>query len=315
MQRIAAGASPAGRITLLTMPTVLALTLSVSVLSGPVRPFAPDTIPGTVWTTADWEIFSTKIRWAEEHGVARMKLGAAIARVGETFVGATYRPGTLEVPGPEALVVNLRELDCVTFIENVIALVRFVRANGSALLADQGAAMERFQGYLRELRYRDARIAGYPSRLHYFSDWLADNERRQTLDQISRRLGATLDREPVSFMSTHPQAYRQLSDSGVLTAIRETESQLNRRGGRWYVPEDRIAAVADLIQDGDLIAATSTVAGLDVAHTGFAIWRKGRLHLLHAPLVGKSVEISAVPLADRILGIPTQDGIMVARVR
>jgi hypothetical protein len=55
------------------------------------------------------------------------------------------------------------------------------------------------------------------------------------------------------------------------------------------------------------------VAGLDIAHTGIALWRDGRLHLLHAPLVGKSVEISVLPLAERIQGFSAQDGIMVAR--
>ena len=45
------------------------------------------------------------------------------------------------------------------------------------------------------------------------------------------------------------------------------------------------------------------------------LWQDGRLHLLHAPLVGRSVEISEVPLADRIPGIGGQDGIMVARLR
>jgi hypothetical protein len=55
------------------------------------------------------------------------------------------------------------------------------------------------------------------------------------------------------------------------------------------------------------------VSGLDVAHTGLALRIDGRLHLLHAPLVGDSVEISEVPLAERILDISGQDGIMVAR--
>jgi hypothetical protein len=71
--------------------------------------------------------------------------------------------------------------------------------------------------------------------------------------------------------------------------------------------------VAAGIRDGDVIAATSTVAGLDVAHTGLALWVDGSLHLLHAPLVGDSVEISTVPLAERILSINGQDGILVAR--
>jgi hypothetical protein len=105
-----------------------------------------------------------------------------------------------------------------------------------------------------------------------------------------------------------------MADPGVPEAIRAMERRLNRGPARWYIPKDRIAAVANRIQDGDIIAATSTLPGLDIAHTGIALWQHGELHLLHAPLVGKSVEISALPLADRIRGIPTQDGIMVARV-
>jgi hypothetical protein len=71
--------------------------------------------------------------------------------------------------------------------------------------------------------------------------------------------------------------------------------------------------VADRIRNGDVIALTSTVRGLDIAHTGFALWVDGRLHLMHAPLVGRSLEISERPLAQRILGISGQDGMMVAR--
>jgi hypothetical protein len=80
------------------------------------------------------------------------------------------------------------------------------------------------------------------------------------------------------------------------------------------VPASAIGDAAPGIRDGDIIAATSTVAGLDVAHTGLALWIDGRLHLLHAPLVGRSVEISERSLAERIASIGGQDGIMVARI-
>ncbi|MBM4186226.1 MAG: DUF1460 domain-containing protein [Gemmatimonadetes bacterium] len=272
-----------------------------------------DTIPGTNWTATDYRIFEEKVRWGVARGLARDPLGRAIARLGETFVGARYTPGTLEVPGPERLVINLRELDCVTFVENVLALVRFIRHDGIAGLGDPALARARFEEYLRGLRYRGGILAGYPSRLHYFSEWLADNERRGNLRQVSRDLGGRLDREPIDFMSAHPGSYRQLADSLVLEEIRSMEKRLSAADGRWFLPEGRIAAAARRIKDGDLIAATSTLAGLDVAHTGFALWKGGRLHLLHAPLVGKSVEISVQPLAARIVSIKSQDGIMVAR--
>jgi hypothetical protein len=272
-----------------------------------------DSIPGTPWTVEDWRILEARVRWGAANRLDSADLGDAIAALGSTFVGATYRPGTLEAPGPERLIINLRELDCVTFVENVLALTRFVRHDGTGLLADPPAARARYEQYLRDLRYRGGTIDGYPSRIHYFSEWLSENERGGRVRQLTRELGGTEDTAPIDFMSTHRAAYRQLEAPRVLDAIRAMEGRLNRASPRWYIPESRIAAVAGRIRNGDVIAATSTVGGLDVAHTGFALWRAGALHLLHAPLVGHSVEISEQSLAERILAIASQDGIMVAR--
>lgn len=272
-----------------------------------------DSIPGTAWTAADWRILEEKVRWGAANRLDSLELGEAIAAMGSTFVGTTYRPGTLEAPGPERLIINLRELDCVTFVENVLALVRFIRQEGTGLLADPPAARARYEQNLRDLRYRGGILDGYPSRLHYFSEWLAENERGGRVRQMTRTLGGSSDAEPIDFMSTHRAAYRQLEEPGVLDAIRALEDRLTRALPRWVISEHRIGAVAARIRNGDVIAATSTVPGLDVAHTGFALWREGKLHLLHAPLVGRSVEISELPLAERILAITSQDGIMVAR--
>jgi hypothetical protein len=278
-------------------------------------------IPGTAgpsvgqWPDADWQVLDSKVRWAVAQRLDTLPLGETIARLGETFVGAQYTPGTLEAPGPEHLVINLHEFDCVTFVENMLAMARFIRHDGIAALLDRPAAEIRYAGYLQELRYRGGRLDGYPSRLHYFSEWLTDNAHRGRLVLVTQKLGGEVRREPISFMSTHPASYRQLADPAVFLAIRAMEARLNAGPPRWYLPEDRIAQVENGIQNGDVIAATSTVPGLDVAHTGIALWKNGRLHLLHAPLVGKFVEISELPLAERIQGIKSQDGIMVGRPR
>ncbi len=73
------------------------------------------------------------------------------------------------------------------------------------------------------------------------------------------------------------------------------EGRLNAGPVRYVIPKDAIAGVVNGIRDGDIIAAASTVAGLDVSHTGFAIWKDGELHLMHAPLTGSPVEISPLP--------------------
>ena len=227
-------------------------------------------------------------------------------------MGAPYVAHTLEVDGPERLVVNFRGFDCVTLVENVLATVRFVRGGGAGRLADRGRAEAAYEALLREIRYRNGTVAGYPTRLHYFSDWIYDNERRGIVRDVTADLGGIPDPRPIDFMSTHPDAYRQLADPDVLEGIRLIEAAISDRSRR-YVPERSIASVADAIREGDVIAATSAVPGLDVAHTGIAVRVDGAVHLLHAPLVGDSVEISPSPLSERIVRISGQDGVIVAR--
>jgi hypothetical protein len=252
----------------------------------------------------DLRIFQERMELARSEGLRSLPIGEVIARLGVTFVDTRYTPGTLEGPGPERLVINLRELDCVTFVENALALSRLVRA-GSDEFDD-------YRGELLRIRYRGGVLDGYVSRLHYFSEWIADAERKGLVRDITGELGGIPMNEPLDFMSRNPDAYPRLSDPAELEAIARMEAAL-RDAPRSFIPQERIAEVAPRIRNGDIIAATSAIRGLDVAHTGIALWVDGELHLLHAPLVGSSVEISAVPLAQRILGLSGQDGIMVAR--
>ncbi|MEZ4417378.1 MAG: DUF1460 domain-containing protein [Gemmatimonadota bacterium] len=269
---------------------------------------APIPLSGTE-TPDDWRILEERIRWAREQGVDTLPIGERVAALGRTFVGDPYTPGTLEVAEPEALVVNLREFDCVTFVESSLALARVLGSTPRSV-TDPAALKQRFIRELTGLRYRSGSPNGYASRLHYFSEWILDNEKRGHVRQVSAELGGVEDREPIRFMSSHPDAYRQMADPAVREAIARIEPELP---SRIWIPKARIAEIADRIQDGDIIAATSTLDGLDVAHTGIALWVGGELHLMHAPLVGKSVEISELPLAERIRGIRSQDGIMVVR--
>ncbi len=266
---------------------------------------APGDAPAAVSETAeDSALFEQTMAWVRETRADTLDVGALTAAIGRRFVGAPYTPGLLEVPQTEQLVVNLREFDCVTYVEQMLAMARTVKT-GSPSYAD-------FKEQLRRIRYRGGELAGYPSRLHYFSEWISDNDAKGVVRNITQDLGGVRDSTGIDFMTQHTEAYRQLADSVNLAAIREKEAELSDFP-RYYVPEGRIGAVADRIRTGDVIAATSTLPGLDIAHTGLALWVDGRLHLMHAPLVGSVVEISEIPLADRIGRIEAQDGIMVAR--
>jgi len=310
-------------------PLALVGIFIVAALWSPFEPHRPPVAvaPGdemtvtaaSAWAEEDWIVFESKVRWAFEQRLDTLPLGAAMAEIGRSLVGSAYVPGTLEVEGPERLVINFQGLDCVTFVENVWALSSFVRTIGGAFGADAAQTLanrplteDRYESLLRSVRYRAGTIDGYSSRLHYFSDWIGENDRRGLLRDISRELGGTRDTEPVDFMTAHTDSYRQLADPSFVVLVRQTEQRLSE-AGRYYLPEDRIEEVAGRIRNGDIIAATSTVPGLDIAHTGLALWVDGTLHLLHAPLVGEAVQISEVSLADRIKRISGQDGIMVGR--
>ena len=283
------------------------------VVGGPVAPVAHDRDAAeaavvredVVYRPRDVEIFRQTMEWAQGAGLDTVDLGSAIVAIGRRFVGNPYTPHTLDLPGDERVVVNLREFDCVTYVESVLAMARVLQAGTPTFPA--------FTEELRRIRYRDAELDGYISRLHYFSEWIADNEEKGVVRNVTRELGGQPHTETIDFMSTHADAYRPLDGNpDRIERIREIERQLSRRTRSW-IPQRQIGDRVQGIEDGDVIAATSSVDGLDIAHTGFAIWVDGRLHLMHAPLVGKELEISDEPLAVRILGIDGQDGIMVAR--
>ena len=284
----------------------------------PFEPHPPPADPsgaptGTIsWSDADWDVFSSVIAGAEEARLAMLPMGELMAVIGESFVGTPYIPGTLEGGGPERLVINFRALDCVTFVETVQALSVMIKNRAGDRLDDRARLETEYEQVLGTLRYRNSFIDGYASRLHYFSEWISDNERKLLLTNVTPELGGVIDREPIDFMSKNPEAYRQLDDPRALEDMEAVERRLSRQG-RYFIPQDRISTVADQIRNGDIIAATSTVGGLDVAHTGLALWVDDVLHLLHAPLVGESVQLSARPLSERIQAIGGQDGIIVAR--
>jgi hypothetical protein len=265
-------------------------------------------------TERDWAIASGTVEWARSQALGSLPVAEVAAILGSTFVGTPYEPGTLEIPGPERLVVNLRTFDCVTLVEHTLVLARLT-VDPAVEPQDAPAFRDRYRAELIGLRYRGGELDGYASRLHYFTEWLDHGIAQGLMDEVTGDLGGIEDPRPIHFMSNNPDAYRQLRDDPTLVeVIADIERRLTAEP-RLYIPQESIREVEDGIRTGDIIAAVSTVDGLDIAHTGFAFRIGGRVHLLHAPLVGDSVEVSPLPLAERISGIRGQKGIRVVRPR
>lgn len=258
---------------------------------------------GKLFATDETIILKALERGKEEE-LYRRPMGDLVAETARTFLGRPYQANTLEERGEEQLVVNLHEFDCVTLCESSLALARAIklRAGGTA-------------GYTRQLqliRYRSGLISGYPSRLHYFSDWIADNEKKKVLEDVTKELGGERDRRPLNFMSRHREAYPRLASEGDFAAIAAAEKNLSGVP-RYVLPKGRVHGVLEKIQNGDIIAVTTSMEGLDVSHTGIAVREGGTTRLLHAPNVGHQVQISGGSLAEYLDAHEKQTGIMVAR--
>ena len=229
-----------------------------------------------------------------------------ITKAAKFFLSTPYVSHTLEINHEEALVVNLRGMDCTTFVEYIIAF--------TLLAGDEGNDFERFAQLLACIRYRNGLIEGYPSRLHYFTEWLQNNSQKGILEIVSDQLGSKDFDSHVFFMSSNPHLYRQLKDTIYLEKIRQIESKISEYDMR-YIPKEQIQGLENKIQNGDIIAFVTNIKGLDVSHNGFAYFQNSRLHLLHASTRKDMVEITPVPLSDYIKPMQRVTGIIVGRIR
>ncbi len=251
----------------------------------------------------DRELFGAKVAVLQK--MQGRDLGDSLVQLGKSFLGTPYVEKTLEIGPEESLVVNLRGLDCTTFVENVLAFGLLIK-NGES-------AYEDFTDHLKTIRYRDGELLGYPSRLHYFTDWIRNNQAKGLVRDISAELGGTELIKPLDFMGTHRELYPFLASDENYGAMLEVEAELAQQP-LCYLPQGQIGEREHLIRSGDIIALATSVKGLDVTHTGLAIkLEDGRIHLLHASSSNGAVEITREPLVDYLKHIKGNIGIVVAR--
>ena len=228
------------------------------------------------------------------------------------FQDVPYVAHTLEVNDQEQLVVNTRELDCTTLVETVTALTLCTR-RGQRTWND-------YLNMLRTLRYRQGVLDGYPSRLHYFTDWIDDKSAMKLVEEIQQPNPpfTAVQRVAVDYMSKHPQAYRALkAHPGLVPLIRRQEQSLTGQTAR-YIPRKEVkntTLMRQTVKDGDIIAITCNKSGLDIAHLGFAVWRSDGLHLLNASQLHHKVVEEPMTLRNYLSKHPTFTGIRIVRLR
>ncbi len=255
------------------------------------------------------EQFRQLVSYAQAENLSAQPTGAVMQALGEQLIGAPYVVGPLDGTDEETLVCRLDGFDCYTFVDAMLAMARGVTAGDYS-----------YDGYARrtlEQRYRGGEKDGYCSRLHYFTEWIADNARRGHLRSITREIGGEPLEKDLSFMTEHRDRYPRFADDGsaahdsLFQCIRGMEARLDTLT-IYHVPQARIAEVYDRLQAGDVVAFSTDIGGLDVTHTGLVYkGADGSTGLLHASTSG-GVKVSP-DLQRYVENVPRQVGIVVAR--
>ena len=236
---------------------------------------------------------------------AALPTGDLMVETARFFLETPYVAGTLE-DVPERLVVNLRGLDCMTLVENTTALAWSVKHRLT------------FDGYasvLKEMRYRNSGNAtlDYTDRLHYTADWIYENEKKGYLKDVTKEIGGRPLQLDLSFMSTHPDSYKQLKGNPERIAIMAAKEKEISARPHYYILQDEINAHAGQIRNGDIVCFVTTVKGLDISHVGIICREGDKLTFIHASTTQKRVIVNEEPLQDYVQGIKRNCGILIVR--
>jgi hypothetical protein len=126
-------------------------------------------------------VFAEAMAFARDNDLHERPVGKIMQELGLFFSGKPYVAGILDAPGEESLICRLDGFDCVTFVETTLAMARAVE--------QQDYSVQAFADGVRASRYRDAELDGYCSRVHYFTEWVVENEARGTVRDISQSIG------------------------------------------------------------------------------------------------------------------------------
>lgn len=249
--------------------------------------------------------FKQIMEYSISKNLSHQSMGEIVQGIAEQLLGAQYKAGLLDQTQQETLYVSLTKFDCVLFVETVLALARGV--------AIQDYQYSNFSNRVADQRYWNGYRNGYCSRLHYFSEWINDNQRRGTVQNISHDLGGIPLKKSLNYISSHGKSYPRIAnktdDHG---CILEMESNL-KDITIFYIPQNQIKAIYPYLQAGDIVGIVTSIPGLDVTHTGL-VYRthQSNIGLIHASPIGK---VSIASDLSRYVGnIKESMGIVVARL-
>jgi hypothetical protein len=204
--------------------------------------------------TISTQLHSRNIRYTADDSIKVVKMlkrlkpirksdtGKLLLEAGKLFLGTPYVGGTLDREKSEKLTVNISEVDCSTFVDQALAL---------ALTVGEGKCdFSTFCKNLEKVRYRNGICNGYESRLHYFSWWVADGEKRGIVRELSGKAFKESQKLDLGFMSRNPDKYMQLnSDKTFLLYQRSNSATFVKYSGTYSLDEAN-SIISGVYSDG-----------------------------------------------------------------
>ena len=227
--------------------------------------------------------------------------------IAKQFLGLPYVAGTLE-GDPEMVTVNVDQLDCTTDVETVLAMA-YTIGEGRTSWRD-------FVYNLERMRYRGGELNGYSSRLHYISDWIVDNTHRGNFHEATNRFDYhNYQIKSIRFMTANRDKYPALADSTTYEEMKNAE--IGYRNHRFpYIKKIDLSRkdIKRTFKAGDVVALTTRIDLLDVAHLGFITFVDGEPHLMHASMKAMEVIIDKLPLHEYMTKSRNLTGLRVIRL-
>ncbi|MBR0523794.1 MAG: DUF1460 domain-containing protein [Prevotella sp.] len=239
-------------------------------------------------------------------GQTMLRIGRAIEKMNIPYVAHTLEPND-----QERLIINLRELDCTTFVESAMALTLCVRSGRTTF--------DDYCRILQKIRYWQGRAPQYIRRLHYFTSWIEDNTTMDLVRELQTPNPPFTAVQTVQahYMTQHVDKYRMLTvNPQDVPMIREMEKRIEGKKYR-YIPKQQLynnQLLRKTIHDGDIIVIITNIKGLDTQHIGIAAWHADGLHLLNASSIHHRVIEEPMTLRQYLYKHSTMPGIRIVRV-
>src|SRR5256714_1480747 len=257
--------------------------------------------------------FDSLVAKAKAENWKALPIGERTAAVGRGLVGTRYKSFTLEIDNRiEAPSANFQGMDCWTFYEIALGFARMLNE------PEENWTPEQLLHHIELDRYRGGHCTGeYLSRLHYLEDWLADNDRRGLVEDLTRDLGGTGVPHSAREMTVGWRHYRYLAhNKSLLGPLGQMEARVSSRP-LYQIPKSRVASIEPKLRSGDIIGIISRDGRslYSTSHVGLALRQPdGSLHFMHASSprnYGKVVIDST--LSSYLARYRTDSGILVAR--